>query len=157
MTNLAKILSPERVVLDLDVSDKKQMFETVCAMLKDQCSTAQATLAKSLLERESLGSTGLGYGVAVPHGRVKGLKAPMAAFVRLKEAIPFDAPDEQPVKLLIFVLIPDNVTQQHLEILSEIAEMFSNAEFRAVLAAELTPEKVYAEIQGWRPGKHWGA
>lgn len=157
MTNLAKILLPERVILDLDVSNKEQMFETVCAMLKDQCSIAQATLAKNLLEREALGSTALGYGVAVPHGRIKGLKAPMAAFVRLKEPIPFDAPDEQPVKLLIFVLIPDNVTQQHLEILSEIAEMFSNSEFRAVLAAEMDPEKVYVEIQGWRPGKHWGA
>ncbi len=157
MTNLAKILLQSNVVLDLEAADKEQAFAAVCKLLHAHCGIAQATIAKNLLEREVLGSTGLGHGVAVPHGRIKGLKSPMAAFVRLKEPIPFDSPDDRPVSLLIFVLIPDNVTQQHLEILSEVAEMFSNSEFRAVLNAESDPQKVYAEIQGWRPGKQWGA
>ena len=89
-----------------------------------------------MFARERMGSTGLGHGVAVPHGRIKGLKNPIAAFVRLSEAIPFESPDGQPVDLLVFLLMPDNVMQQHLEILSEIAGMLSDDEFRESLRAE---------------------
>lgn len=153
MINLAKILLPSNVVLELVASNKKQVFEEISRLFEVHCGVAKATITSNLLEREALASTGLGHGVAVPHGRIKGLKSPMAAFVRLKESIPFDSPDDRPVKLLVFVLIPDNVMQQHLEILSEIAEMFSNSEFRAMLAAEADPQKVYGEIQAWRPGR----
>jgi PTS system nitrogen regulatory IIA component len=88
--------------------------------------------------------------VAVPHGRIKGLKQPVAAFVRLAEPIPFESPDSEPVDLLIFLLIPDHVTQQHLEILSEIAEMFSDDAFRDALAADQDAPAVHARIVGWR-------
>jgi hypothetical protein len=82
------------------------------------------------LRAERLGSTGLGHGVAIPHGRIKGLKAPMAAVFQLANPIGFDAPDEQPVGLLIFLLVPEAATQKHLEILSEIAELLSDASLR---------------------------
>ena len=157
MTNLAKILSRSNVALDLMASDKRQAFEQAGQLFEDNCGIAHLTVTENLLARENLGSTGLGHGVAVPHGRIKGLKSAMAAFVRLKEAIPFDSPDGNPVNLLVIVLIPDNVTQQHLEILSEIAEMFSNTDFRAMLANERDPEAVHAQILAWKPGRQKSA
>jgi PTS system nitrogen regulatory IIA component len=151
MTHFSQILSVANVALDLDVSSKKRAFEQAGLLFENNCRIARSTVSDNLFARERLGSTGLGHGVAVPHGRIKGLKAPIAAFVRLAEPIPFESPDGRPVNLLIFLLIPDHVTQQHLEILSEIAEMFSDDVFRAGLESDPDPASVYARITGWRP------
>ena len=149
MTNLSKILSLENVLLDLEVSSKKRAFEQAGLLFENNCSIARSTVSENLFARERLGSTGLGPGVDVPHGRIKGLKNPIAAFVRLAEAIPFESPDGLPVDLLIFLLMPDNVTQQHLEILSEIAEMLSDDDFREALRAETDASLVYKRIITW--------
>jgi nitrogen PTS system EIIA component len=154
MTNLAKILSANNVVLDLEVSSKKRAFEQAGLIFENNCGIARSMVSDNLFARERLGSTGLGHGVAVPHGRIKGLKAPLAAFVRLKEAIPFESPDGQPVKLLVFLLIPDQVTQQHLEILSEIAEMFSDEGFRDLLVTDTDASSVHSRIVAWQPSVH---
>jgi nitrogen PTS system EIIA component len=154
MTNLAKILSANNVVLDLEVSSKKRAFEQAGLIFENNCGIARSMVSDNLFARERLGSTGLGHGVAVPHGRIKGLKAPLAAFVRLKDAIPFESPDGQPVKLLVFLLIPDQVTQQHLEILSEIAEMFSDEGFRDLLVTDPDASSVHSRIVAWQPSVH---
>ena len=154
MTNLAKILLRENVALDLEVSSKKRAFEQAGLIYENNCGIARSIVSDNLFARERLGSTGLGHGVAVPHGRIKGLKAPLAAFVRLKDPIPFESPDGQPVNLLIFLLIPDQVTQQHLEILSEVAEMFSDEAFRTLLATEPDPALIHARIVAWQPSVH---
>ncbi len=151
MTNIAKILPLENVLLDLDVSSKKRAFEQAGLLFENNCSIARSTVSDNLFARERLGSTGLGHGVAVPHGRIKGLKNPIAAFVRLQDAIPFESPDGLPVKVLIFLLMPDNVTQQHLEILSEIAEMLSDDAFRDALQTEQDASLVYKHIITWEP------
>lgn len=151
MTHFSQILPPENVVLDLDVSSKKRAFEQAGLLFENNCSIARSTVSDNLFARERLGSTGLGHGVAVPHGRIKGLKAPLAAFVRLAEPIAFESPDGQPVNLLVFLLIPDHVTQQHLEILSEIAEMFSDEAFRNVLATASDAASIHARIITWQP------
>ena len=151
MTNLAKILALENVVVDLEVSSKKRTFEQAGLMFENNCGIARSTVSDNLFARERLGSTGLGHGVAVPHGRIKGLKAPIAAFMRLAEPIPFESPDGEPVKLLIFLLIPDNVTQQHLEILSEIAELFSDSGMRDTLASDPDALSVHTRITNWLP------
>lgn len=154
MTNLAKILATKNVALDLEVSSKKRAFEQAGLIFENNCGIARSVVSDNLFARERLGSTGLGHGVAVPHGRIKGLKAPLAAFVRLREPIPFESPDGQPVKLLIFLLIPDQVTQQHLEILSEVAEMFSDETLRTILATDPDPASVHARIVAWKPSVH---
>ncbi|QJQ06932.1 PTS transporter subunit EIIA [Undibacterium piscinae] len=151
MTNIAKILPLANVLLDLEVSSKKRAFEQAGLLFENNCSIARSTVSDNLFARERLGSTGLGHGVAVPHGRIKGLKAPIAAFVRLAEPIPFESPDGQAVSLLIFLLMPDHVTQQHLEILSEIAEMLSNEEFRNSLNTETEASAIYEKITNWKP------
>jgi PTS system nitrogen regulatory IIA component len=154
MTNLAKILSVKNVVLDLEVSSKKRAFEQAGLIFENNCGIARSVVSDNLFARERLGSTGLGHSVAVPHGRIKGLKAPLAAFVRLREPIPFESPDGLPVKLLVFLLIPDQVTQQHLEILSEIAEMFSDEAFRTALTDDPDAASVHARIVAWQPSVH---
>lgn len=153
MTNLSKILSLENVQLDIEVSSKKRAFEQAGLIFENNCGIARSIVSENLFARERLGSTGLGHGVAVPHGRIKGsksLKSPLAAFVRLKEAIPFESPDGQPVSLLFFLLIPDHVTQQHLEILSEIAELFSDEAIRTALATDADPKSVHERIINWQ-------
>src|SRR3569623_3615999 len=143
MTQFSQILPLKNVVLDLDVSSKKRAFEQAGLIFENNFGIARSVVSDNLFARERLGSTGLGHGVAVPHGRIKGLKTPLAAFVRLKDPIPFESPDGQPVNLLVFLLIPDQVTQQHLEILSEIAEMFSDESFRNMLATDADPALVH--------------
>ena len=151
MTNIAKILPIDNVVLDLEVSSKKRAFEQAGLLFENNCSIARSTVSENLFARERLGSTGLGHGVAIPHGRIKGLKKPVAAFIRLAEPIPFESPDGEPVHLLIFLLIPDNVTQQHLAILSEIAEMFSDGNFRNELSIATDHIAVHNRILAWQP------
>jgi len=103
-----------------------------------------------LFARERLGSTGLGYGVAIPHGRIKGLKNPMAAVFQLAAPIGFDAPDEQPVSLLIFLLVPEASTQKHLEILSEIAELLSDSRVRDRLKASQDAHALHQILSTWK-------
>jgi PTS system nitrogen regulatory IIA component len=104
----------------------------------------------SLFARERLGSTGLGHGVAIPHGRIKGLKQPMAAVFQLATPIAFDAPDEQAVMLMICLLVPEAATQKHLEILSEIAEILSDADLRERMKTAPSAPELYQLIAGWQ-------
>lgn len=151
MTNISKILPLANVVLNLEVSSKKRAFEQAGLLFENNCGIARSTVSENLFARERLGSTGLGHGVAIPHGRIKGLKKPVAAFIRLAEPIPFESPDSEPVRLLIFLLMPDNVTKQHLTILAEIAEMFSDASIRTELTNEPDPVVVHNLILSWQP------
>ncbi|NBX05292.1 MAG: PTS sugar transporter subunit IIA, partial [Betaproteobacteria bacterium] len=97
-------------------------------------------------------STGLGNGVAIPHGRIKGLKLPMAAVLLLEQPIGFDAPDNQPVDLLIFLLVPEAATQKHLELLSDIAALLSDEARRAALRSSGSAHRLHALICDW-PGQ----
>ena len=130
MNRLAAILPIEQVLVGVDATSKKRAFEEAGLLFENLHGLSRALVTDSLFARERLGSTGLGHGVAIPHGRIKGLKSPMAAVFQLAQAIGFDAPDEQAVKLLIFLLVPEAATQKHLEILSEIADLLSNANLR---------------------------
>ncbi|MFO0009388.1 MAG: PTS sugar transporter subunit IIA, partial [Betaproteobacteria bacterium] len=105
MNLISRLLSPTNVVLDLSASSKKRVFEQAGLLFENNQGIARAKVFDSLFARERLGSTGLGQGVAIPHGRIKGLKEAVAAFVRLSEPVPFDAPDGRPVNLLVFLLV----------------------------------------------------
>ena len=150
MNRLAVILPVANVVVDVDVTSKKRVFEHAGMLFENQHAIARATVTDNLFARERLGSTGLGHGVAIPHGRIKGLKAPMAAVFQLLTPIGFDAPDEQPVGLLIFLLVPEAATQKHLEILSEIAELLSDAVLRGKLSGCTNAGALHALIAGWQ-------
>jgi nitrogen PTS system EIIA component len=151
MNRLASILSAEHVLVRVDATSKKRAFEDAGLLFENLHGLSRALVTDSLFSRERLGSTGLGHGVAIPHGRIKGLKAPMAAVFQLAQPIGFDAPDEQAVSLLIFLLVPEAATQKHLEILSEIAELLSDAGLREKLAASLSSTELHSLIAGWQP------
>jgi PTS system nitrogen regulatory IIA component len=151
MNRLAAILPVEQVLVGIDATSKKRAFEEAGLLFENLHGLSRALVTDSLFARERLGSTGLGHGVAIPHGRIKGLKSPMAAVFKLAQSIGFDAPDEQPVKLLIFLLVPEAATQKHLEILSEIAELLSNAGLRDGLVASSSAEALHGLIAGWSP------
>jgi nitrogen PTS system EIIA component len=143
MNHLSRILPPGNVVLELPATSKKRAFEHAGLLFENHHGLARSTVYDSLFSRERLGSTGLGEGVAVPHGRIKGLQHSLCAFFRLERPIPFEAPDGQPVSMLLCLLVPENAAQQHLDILAELAHLMSNQELRASLASETDPAKVH--------------
>jgi PTS system nitrogen regulatory IIA component len=153
MNRLAAILPVEQVLVGVDATSKKRAFEEAGLLFESLHGLSRALVTDSLFARERLGSTGLGHGVAIPHGRIKGLKAPMAAVFQLDQAIGFDAPDEQAVKLLIFLLVPEAATQKHLEILSEIAELLSNGRTRDDMISSATASNLHDLIDKWLPAK----
>jgi nitrogen PTS system EIIA component len=150
MNRLSSILPLAQVLVHFDASSKKRAFEEVGFLFESLHGLNRAVVTDSLFARERMGSTGLGYGVAIPHGRIKGLKSPMAAVIQLAQPIGFDAPDEQAVNLLIFLLVPEAATQKHLEILSEIAEMLSDSVLRENLGTSESAQVLHGLIAGWQ-------
>ena len=150
MNRLASILPASQVLVGVEATSKKRAFEEAGLLFENLHGLSRALITDSLFARERLGSTGLGHGVAIPHGRIKGLKAPMAAVLQLAQPIGFDAPDEQPVGLLIFLLVPEAATQKHLEILSEIAELLSDSALRQRLVACTDAAELYGLIADWK-------
>ncbi len=151
MNRLATILPSTNVLVGVDAPSKKRIFEHAGLLFENQHHLARAVVTDNLFARERLGSTGLGHGVAIPHGRIKGLKQPLAAVIQVQHPIPFDAPDNAPVNLLVFLLVPEAATQRHLEILSEIAEMLSDRALRDQLQGPVDAATLHALISGWQP------
>lgn len=157
MNQIAKLLPLANVVLDLDVSSKKRVFEQVGLLFENNEHVARSQVFDSLFAREKLGSTGLGQGIAIPHGRIKGLKEAVGAMVRTRQPIPFDAPDGQNVQLIFVLLVPERATDLHLQILSELAQMFSDPQFRGRLLAAASAEELHTLITQWQahaPSQH---
>jgi PTS system nitrogen regulatory IIA component len=151
MTLISRLLPVKNVLLDLQASSKKRVFEQAGLLFENNQGIARAKVFDSLIARERLGSTGLGHGVAIPHGRIKGLKEAVAAVVRLAEPVPFDAPDGHPVRLLIVLLVPEQATQQHLEVLSEFAQLLSDRPLREQLFSQADASAVHGLIVQWQP------
>lgn len=150
MNRLASILPAAQVLVGIEVTSKKRAFEEAGLLFENLHGLSRALIADSLFARERLGSTGLGHGVAIPHGRIKGLKQPLAAVFQLANPIGFDAPDEQPVQLMIFLLVPEAATQKHLEILSEIAELLSDSALREKMKQSSDAVELHQFITGWQ-------
>lgn len=150
MNRLSQILPPTQVLVSVDATSKKRAFEAAGLLFENQQGLNRTLITDSLFARERLGSTGLGHGVAIPHGRIKGLKAPMAAVFQLDSPIGFDAPDEQAVALLIFLLVPEAATQKHLEILSEIAELLGDSALRERLKSSTDASELHQLIASWQ-------
>lgn len=151
MNLIAKLLPVQNVLLDLDVSSKKRVFEQTGLVFENNHDIARSLVFDSLFAREKLGSTGLGQGIAIPHGRIKALKEAVGALIRMREPIPFDAPDGQPVSLIFVLLVPERATDLHLQILSELAQMFSDKTFRDQLFAATSTEAMHRLIVEWQP------
>jgi len=151
MNLIGKILSPENVILDNESTSKKRIFERVGLLFENSQKIARSQVFDSLFAREKLGSTGLGHGVAIPHGRIKGLRDAVTAFVKTQIPIPFDSPDGQPVNLIFILLVPDRATDLHLQLLGELAQMFSDENFREQLKNTNDPTVIHQLFTQWKP------
>jgi PTS system nitrogen regulatory IIA component len=151
MSLIAKLLPAANVVTDLQVSSKKRLFEQAGLIFENQHGLARSVVFDSLFAREKLGSTGLGQGVAIPHGRIKGLKDALCAFIRLAQPVPFDAPDGNPVTLAFVLLVPEQATEKHLQILSELAQIFSDKAQREAMAQAPDAAALHKLITAWQP------
>ena len=151
MNQIAELLKPANIVLDLDVGTKARLFESVAALFAANEGLDASAIAGSLAAREKLGSTGLGQGIAIPHGRIKGLKDARGAFARLRQPVAFDAPDGKPVSQVFVLLVPEQATDLHLQLLSELAQMFSERGFREKLASAGNANDLVALFQAWQP------
>jgi len=148
---LTDLLVPERISCDNNASSKKRVLE----LLSEMIAVGQDTLDKtevfdSLLSRERLGSTGLGHGVAIPHGRLKESDKTIGAFIKLQDGIDYDAMDHQPVDLLFALLVPEQSTDEHLQLLAKLAEMFSDAEVVNRLRSAHTTAALLNIVQEWQ-------
>jgi len=150
MSLISKILQPANVVVDSESTSKKRVFERAGILFENQLQIARSQVFDSLFAREKLGSTALGHGVAIPHGRVKGLRDAVGAFFKTQNPIAFDAPDGQPVSLIFVLLVPERATDLHLQILGELAQMFSDKDFREQLQAIDNPAALHQLFANWK-------
>ncbi|BAL26604.1 phosphotransferase system mannitol/fructose-specific IIA domain-containing protein [Azoarcus sp. KH32C] len=139
------------MVINLDASSKKRVFEQAGLLFENNQGIGRAIVFDSLFSRERLGSTGLGQGIAIPHGRIKGLKEAAGAFLRLSAPVQFDAPDGRPVTMLFVLLVPEQANERHLQLLSELAQMFSDRDFREQLLNAADAATIHSLFANWGP------
>ena len=149
MNALTDLFTLDCIALDNPAKSRADVFAAAGVLFSQHTDLDASAIVGFLNAREDLGSTALGAGVAIPHGRVKGLKQPIAAFFKLKDPIEFAAPDGEPVSILIFLLVPEKATQQHLEILSSIAQLLSDPDTRKSLGIENNSEAVCKLLRSW--------
>ncbi len=141
----ANIITPSRIECNVTASSKKRTLEHISHLISNELTDVdQNEVFNSLISREKLGSTGLGKGIAIPHGRLKSANQTIAAFVQLENGIDFDAPDGEPVDLLCALLVPPECSDEHLQVLALLSEMFSKPEIRKQLRASKDPAAIHS-------------
>lgn len=130
MSTIAKYLWPEDILLDIEVASKSQLFDEIGRHMEREHAMPRAWVAAGLSRREQVGSTGLGEGIAIPHARVEELSRIQVAYLRLRNPIPYDAPDGRPVSDVLVLLVPKRATEEHLLILADATQIFADPQFR---------------------------
>jgi PTS system nitrogen regulatory IIA component len=145
-----QLIVAERIGNSLDISSKKRLLEVLGELLAGagQGLSPEAAFER-LLERERLGSTGLGHGVALPHARIRDVADAVGAFVQLRKGVEFDAIDNQPVDLAFALLVPEKANEMHLQLLSQLASMFSDPQLRHELRGAVSKDRILALLQNW--------
>lgn len=151
MSLIPQILPVEHVFVDMDFHAQGEVFEHVADVFERDNGLSRKLVISALVQREKLGSTCLGQGVAIPHGRIRGLKQTLGAFIRVREPIEFAAPDGCPVNLIFVMLVPEQANESHLQLLSELAQIFSDRGFREKLCEASSTEAAWALFNTWSP------
>lgn len=150
--DITELIASDRIVCDCEVTSKKRVIETLSELLaKGEANCSARPIFDSLIGRERLGSTGLGHGVALPHGRFSQSQFAVGAFIKLKKGVDFDAIDRQPVDLVFGLLVPDHYTDEHLKILAHLAEMFSDRVFCQRLREADSAQSLFQLLRDWKP------
>jgi PTS system nitrogen regulatory IIA component len=149
---IVTLLSPDRIACHQDLVSKKRVLEALAGLLATSSpSLTEVEIFDSLLNRERLGSTGLGTGVAIPHGRMNGISSPLGAIITLNSGVDYDAIDHQPVDLLFALLVPEESTEEHLQILAGLAKMFSDRELCTRLRECQDASQLLHLLDDWEP------
>jgi len=141
---LANILAAQSVLVCSDVVSKRQLFERLADAASQASDYDRTVILSAILEREALGSTGLGNGIAIPHGKVKGLRGVTAVFARLETPIDFEAVDDQPVDLVMLLLAPIGAGADHLKALSRVARLLRTDAIVQDLRMTRDPRRIHA-------------
>ena len=148
---LIELISQDSVVCNADVRSKKRALEFLAELLAKESPTVDTfDIFQHLTDREKLGSTSLGHGVAIPHARTSGSDRAIGAFIKLEQGINFDSPDNKPTDLLFALLVPEHYTDEHLEILSDLASCFSDEALCHNLRSSDTSKELYERLTGWQ-------
>jgi PTS system nitrogen regulatory IIA component len=150
MNQISPLLKPDGIQIDLSFISKTQLFEHAARWFEAHDGLKASEVFNNLAERERLGSTALGSGVAIPHGRIKGLKRASGAFFRLSPALEFDAPDNRPVSLCFILLAPADANESHLQILGELAQLFGDQSMREQMNHALDAASLYSLFETWK-------
>ncbi len=134
MGYLFRLLPEKHIAINLDVKSKRRVFDQAGLMFEKSLKIGREHIFQAFLEREKMGSTALGNSVAIPHGRLQKLQKSTGAFIRTKNGIPFEAPDNKHVSLFFFLLVPTQANELHLQILSELAQLFSSRTVHKILS-----------------------
>ncbi|MCD6305611.1 MAG: PTS sugar transporter subunit IIA [Deltaproteobacteria bacterium] len=144
---LSEIITIDKIIPDLKAKDKKGVLSELAEVITRQHPYIdKGMLVKVLIEREHLGSTGIGEGVAIPHGKLSSVKQPIVSFGRSKKGLDFDSMDGQPAYLFFLLLAPENSSGVHLQVLTRIAKMLKKSSFRKELMQAETQEDLYQTI-----------
>lgn len=148
---LSDLITPNRIGCNLDAQSKKRALEQLSELIsQDQDTISSTQVFDSLLTRERLGGTGVGHGVAIPHGRLRNSQQTLGAFIKLARGVDYDAADKQPVDLLFALLVPEESTEEHLQILAKLAAMFSDEEMRKKLRLAQTAADIHKLLIEWQ-------
>ncbi|MEM7250412.1 MAG: PTS sugar transporter subunit IIA [Pseudomonadota bacterium] len=141
--NLSNLLSVEQIEFGYEAKSKKRTLERVAELLSTGFPSASAfAIAEGFFARERLGSTGLGHGIALPHTRAEDATRPLAAFLRLAAPVDFDAPDRQPVDIVVGLIVPKEANDTHLQVLAHLASLFQEPTTREKLRNLRSPAKI---------------
>jgi len=148
---LSEFINVNRIKKGIDVLSKKRALEELSNLItQDQTQLNATEIFESLISRERLGSTGVGYGIAIPHGRIKNCEQITGAFIQLQQGIDFDAMDNQPVDMLFALIVPEESTDEHLQVLALLASMFNDENFRQQLRQGQNEEEIYQLLTQWQ-------
>ena len=144
---LPEIIEEEYIIPELKAKDKREVLEELAEVISNRDpSIDKAHLVKVLVERERLGSTGIGDGVAIPHGKMNGVRQPIISFGRSKQGLDFDSMDGQPTHLFFLLIAPEDSSGIHLQVLARIAKILKNRAFRMKLMKPSTRKELYQTI-----------
>lgn len=140
--SITNLLDPERIDLDCSIPSKKRLMEHVATMLTRSTDIDQQAVFRVLIERERLGSTGIGNGVALPHGRLEDIDEAVLALATLHDPLDYQAPDQQQVQIIVGLLVPENANEFHLQLLARLAELLNEAQLREQLLRSKDKDEV---------------
>ncbi len=152
--NISTLINPDTVICDVEAGSKKRVLEILAELLSLRASQQNNDnntlhIFQLLTEREKLGSTGMGHGIALPHARTETTDHATSAFIKLKKGVNFDSTDQQPTDLIFALMVPEHSAEQHLQILAHLAALFSDTSLCAALRATTTADELYNQLTHW--------